>query len=630
MIFEKKRFVLSISILLLLLNTCAQGESSGAVRAESYMPLGEYYESEVPATLDLAERGALMVYGLTHFLNPHQKYGPYTHGFFNVDPPYLTNEFGPGQLCWGKIAEGIHFGRLMSGSRDYQDLQQKTIEGMIDFLQRDSDSEELVWMGNTASMATKGRILIALMSMNKQASNPELQALIDKVFNQLDKEVTREGDMAWFYDGPARDDISILGVNNYGWNVYMNGTALRTISIYYDRSGDQRFLKLAEQLKNYLMQPKFWKPEASPKVFVTEDHGWFSGHHHSYCCGLMGLLRYAAVSRDVRLMQFVREGYEYLRNMGLSRIGLFGESCTVGDMTYLAVNLSKLGVGDYWEDVDRYARNQLVEAQITDAEKLRKAAKASAIHKDRFSGHTGPGQFKQEKPFNPESDSREDVVNRCLGVFLSSSSHPTHIPKHQLLWTICCSGNCPHGIYHVWKNIVEFENGAARVNLLLNRASPWMDVDSWLPYEGKVVLHNKKAESASVRIPLWVDKDAVKCKVGDKSVTPFWAGRYLILTSIKPGDVITIQFPMVETTETYSLKWKHADFWKEATDPGHDWVAPEVPDKFTLHLKGNTLIDIEPRIENGEYTFYQRQEMKATKAPMKRVTRFATAVDLGW
>ena len=61
------------------------------------------------------------------------------------------------------------------------------------------------------------------------------------------------------------------------------------------------------------------------------------------------------------------------------RLALFGEMCTVGDMNYLAVKLSQLGVGDYWEDVDRYTRNQLVEGQVTDADKLRRAAAASPI-----------------------------------------------------------------------------------------------------------------------------------------------------------------------------------------------------------------------------------------------------------
>ena len=95
--------------------------------------------------------------------------------------------------------------------------------------------------------------------------------------------------------------------------------------------------------------------------------------------GADGPARYAEVTHDVRVMEFVREGYEYLRNFGIARIGLFGEMCNVGDMTYLAVRLSRLGVGDYWDDVDQYVRNQLAEGQVTDVEKLQRAAAASPI-----------------------------------------------------------------------------------------------------------------------------------------------------------------------------------------------------------------------------------------------------------
>ena len=44
------------------------------------------------------------------------------------------------------------------------------------------------------------------------------------------------------------------------------------------------------------------------------------------------------------------------------------------------------------------------------------------------------------------------------------------------------------------------------MNLLLNRASPWLDVDSYLPYEGKMVIRNKTCERVSIRIPSWVDR----------------------------------------------------------------------------------------------------------------------------
>ena len=39
--------------------------------------------------------------------------------------------------------------------------------------------------------------------------------------------------------------------------------------------------------------------------------------------------------------------------------------------------------------------------------------------------------------------------------------------------------------------------GQAIVNLLLNRASPWLDIDSYLPYDGHVKVQNKTAKSVA-------------------------------------------------------------------------------------------------------------------------------------
>jgi hypothetical protein len=52
----------------------------------------------------------------------------------------------------------------------------------------------------------------------------------------------------------------------------------------------------------------------------------------------------------------------------------------------------------------------------------------------------------------------------------------------------CCSGNAVRSIYYLWNHILGFEQGTVRVNLLLNRASPWMDLASYVPYEGRVAL----------------------------------------------------------------------------------------------------------------------------------------------
>jgi hypothetical protein len=391
------------------------------------------------------------------------------------------------------------------------------------------------------------------------------------------------------------------------------------------------------KLKNHIISHEYWQGECEPKVIPGHDHGHFSGHHHSYAAAMLGLIWYAQQTNDTHTMQFVRESYEYLRDFGIARIGLFGEMCTTGDMTLIAIKLSDAGVGDYWEDVDCYVRNQLVERQVTSAEKLQKAVESKPYLKRIYPGL--PDTIQEEitpdyepPELDPINETEQDVVNRCVGIWLSDSAYPTHIPKIRLMWVICCTGNCPPALYAAWDRIVQYDDkkDSATVNLLLNRASPWMDINSYLPYQGKVVIKNKKAENISVRIPLWADKSKVKCKINNSNKKFFWTGNYLTITAVKPGRTITIEFPMVTAEEKYTLLWRDDEFWKESINPGSEWKPKEKPNELKLTFKGNTLIDVSPRPDNPVYTLYERNHFKKSKAPMKKTTRFIPDKYIKW
>ena len=60
----------------------------------------------------------------------------------------------------------------------------------------------------------------------------------------------------------------------------------------------------------------------------------------------------------------------------------------------------------------------------------------------------------------------------------------------------------PRAVYLIGDSIMEAKGDQLKVNLLMNRASPWADLDSYIPYEGKAVLKIKKPmKSVLVRIP---------------------------------------------------------------------------------------------------------------------------------
>ena len=198
------------------------------------------------------------------------------------------------------------------------------------------------------------------------------------------------------------------------------------------------------------------------------------------------------------------------------------------------------------------------------------------------------------------------------------------------MFNICCPGNANHALFYAWESIVRCdEAGHATINLLLNRASRWLDIDSYLPYEGKVVIHNKTARSLAVRIPRWADRQAIKTEVNGQPATTYWAGSYMMVPSLKRQELITIRFPMVETREQYTLKWKRDGWWMEGTNPGPNWKNDH-PEVFTFYFKGNTVVDVSPRPKDSAYPSFERTEYKKAQAPMINVRRFVSAADLTW
>ena len=603
----------------------------GVLTTEKIKPKGEYYEATVPKTLDLAERARISVRGLTNFLNPGQNYAPYNQGWFNVRVPYMTMD---GRPNWGKIAEALIMMRTMCGSEENLDIDAKTLKGMVAYAPEDG------W-------TPTARMTLALMALYQRDPDPKYKQIIARLEKSFHKRAKYEGpDEAFYYDAPPE------AMYYLGTHAFIQGCAIRMLSRWYAVSGDKDSLELARKLVNYLRRPKFWVPETEPKAVVSSDHAHFTGHIHSYLACLMGLLWYAEVTNDARLKQFVRDGYEYVRNWGIARIGLFGETCASSDMIYLAIKLSDFGVGDYWEDADCYIRNTLVDRQIIDAEKMHKAVKAPPIfarilYTSRAANAVEPTNPKfpvgpmgqsydpdwmkdAKSPFEPEWETKDRVVERNVGCFIDDSADPSENPKVRLMWNLCAPGNCNHALYYAWEGITRCDGeGNATVNLLLNRASPWLDIDSYLPYEGKVVIRNKTAKTLAVRIPRWVDKKAATAKVGDRRLDAHWVGNYLLLGRVAPKDQITICFPLVESQEQYTLKWKKSEWWLEATDPGISWKN-ENPIKYTLYLKGNTLVDLSPRPEKAALPAFERDEYKKSKAPMMKIKRFVADTDIKW
>jgi hypothetical protein len=575
----------------------------------------------VPDTLDLAERAREAVHGLTSFLDDRYHFSGFGHGLFSINPPCLIHDDGQDQN-WGKVMEALALAREMCGSQENIDRQVASLNGMISYAFLKKDEPYPVPLA---------RMLMAVDVLHRSHPHPEFRRLVDRyrawLTNRMHVDVA--AGQAFFgraEDRWTRDNRETpMGVLGHSEQVYTAGNVQRALVRASALSGEQSDRRLLHFLRNALIDPRYWQPDGHAGSVIPSQHGQFAGHHHSYTQALLGLLCFGARENDARTLEFVRQGYEFLRTFGIARIGLFGEGCTTGDMTCLAVLLSRCGVGDYWDDVDEYARNHLTELQILDTDRLQQVVSSEA----RPLAESELEEWAQGLDVN-------SVVGRSRGLFWSDGTHPTLIPLCEdanphlscLQWVVCCSANCVKALHEVWSSMLDWDAKArfARIHLLLNRGSSALDIHSYLPHEGKVVLQVKEARHVALRMPRWVDKRRVECTAANKQLQLSWLANYLLLRETRQGQVIVVRFPVPEATEDHVLPWALDKFWLESTQPPASWRgAPRT--RFTLTLRGNTLADIQPRDRRSGFTLYTRRSPAHFRQPalMRRVIRFVAA-----
>ena len=609
---------------------------------------GERYQATIPDTLDLADRTELALNGLGGSLDPELDYELYFWIRYTAQPAYMYHwGFDPGNEP--KFAESFPLMRTACGSDRYLEAEHRLMEVLVgrlspeDGLYYASHSDKRPWhtLGHVgyeqstedlANVSANGRMLRAMVTWRERGGDSAWDDRIRALVGGLDQIAIHKDDYAYYPDGGYGEAF------NYpksGWRhtdepldeheggegavTAYHGHQVQGLARWYAESGDVRALELARKLTHFIMKPRFWQGDPEPVLVAGGEQGHFDSHFHARAIPLRGILEYAIATNDDRIVEFVRRSYEYGRMFAIPRIGWAPtggpkhfdgdvggcEGCYLGDWVALGIRLSDAGVGDYWDDVDCVARNHLVEAQFTDAKLLERVSEASP-----------PRQYVSSsfEPIYPGQEVRENVIRRTLGTFAGWAGVTSVVRPYVMQ---CCTGNGTQGLYYAWEGIVRCADGRnAQVNLLLNRASPWLDVDSHLPYEGRVVIRNKTAERASVRISSWIDRRQLRAAVNGHPRQPFWVGNYAVFDALKPTDEITLQFPVVEETVSYTAL---ARAWRLET-------------VYTCTFRGNTLVDISPREDAADsYPLYRRDHLKqAGPAPMKTVTRFAAQPMVRW
>lgn len=611
--------------------------SSASERSASGRENQVAYQTTIPDTLDLVDMANLALNGLTRSLDPSYGYEAPTWIRFAAKPPYLLHAKYDFE-CQGKWWESFPLLRSISGSDLNRDIEEHFIRSMLNHVADDG----LFYTGwphmapwhetnigtahnyqpcgvPYANILGNSRDMMAMMVYYQQTHDPEWLKRTQKTSDALSRLAVVEGDIAYYPDGSCGTAFSFPKTGwktrqappgehfgGEGSTLIYQGTVIRGLTRWYVLSGDENAFHLAGKLVNFCQRPNMWIwwQGTPPNDIVVTEHAQWEGHFHGHTTYLRALLDYAIATDNLGLKTFVREGYEYARAKGVARVGCFGEGCSTADMIALAIRLSDAGAGDYWDDVSHYVRNHFVELQFSRPDDL-EALSEAAVHLDpKVAEARNAGDFPV-----PGLKSTDNAIARGLGTFSGDGGIPTQAVSDTL---ICCTGNCTNAIYYAWEGILRTSGSLVQVNLLLNRASAALDIESSLPYRGKVVLRNKTARTIALRIPGCVDRKKLRVRVNEGDAAPSWAGNYLILSGLQRRDVVTAEFPLPEETVTFTL-------------------AGEKPKQYTCSFKGDTCIGISgPSEDPVGYPLYKRARFKSQEVASKNVARFVSPKTYGW
>lgn len=586
---------------------------------------GQRYSAEVPDTLDLAERMALAINALTSAWYPDERWALGFLVDFSQRPPVLF----PSHITDAylnippKFLEALTLCRRGSGSDLNVSVDTAVLDSQLSLLGEDGLTycppgtlAGFAEARNFAEIWGEGRMLSALATLSQADPNPRWMELGRRKIDRLLALSCPREDFRFFWKGrfrpgelppPGAEEPStpiaggsLADSDPLFSKVYSIGALGHGAGLFYRVSGYEPALELSRGLARWGLR----------RLFLHSSGRYDFWHFHHGLYALMAVWEYAEAAGDREVMARVDACFRWAREMGDPLIGFFPElfpdqqswtylnwtgrtveTCEVADMIWLALRLTAAGLGDYWDDVERWVRNVFAEGQICRLEDL------LALPEEYLNLNPNPSPETR-----PHQDARH-IASRSLGAFLGwmrpndglkLAPTPAGFKLANLGIMHCCTANGARALYHVWDSILTPGDGVVTVNLLLNRASPWLDLDSYLPAAGRVVLRIKTAPAVQVRVPAWCRLEDLRVQVSGQPIPVTPVGRYIAIPGLTPGDVVDIRFPLPQTTI-------------------HRLIG-DLP--FSLTLRGFNVVAIDP--PGAAMPLYTRQPGGA----MVRVNRF--------
>lgn len=202
------------------------------------------------------------------------------------------------------------------------------------------------------------------------------------------------------------------------------------------------------------------------------------------------------------------------------------ETCGIADFIHLAVLLTEAGAGEYWDDIERVARNQLLENQYRDEDAMRRIF--------------------------PGLDDR--VLAMLRGGFECAAN-----PNDLLTWKGaegCCIGGGIRALYLTWRSALSESAGETRVHTGISRSTPTVRVRALEPWEGRIEVEVLAPRRIAIRLPAYAQPEDSTAWVDGRQITVQWENRYALFPALNAGQQAALSYALPQRRNTYHVAGK--------------------------------------------------------------------------
>ena len=529
-----------------------------------------------PDTLDVVKHINLGINYLIRNPDAKSNYVPYFGGKvpYKGYPRLERTEWDYGDGT-GRFIEALILARMVTGNQDGKEIEEMLIRNLYSFFKDDGLSyrEKTPWNDDCADIWAQRGSLLALSLLYKTRGDREALNQLKRLLRGLEQVAIKDKEGSCF---------GYLWTGNK-WIMENEGICfvpMEGLVKCFEMTGNEEALNLSISLANKMVYGRdryfnedgsfgCWQGEGDLKGRRLKSYEVTNGHVHSRTNAIFALLQLGILTGNKDYIAFGKKVYDWVRTQS-SRFGWVPENlitpgkessemCCFTDMLGIQLLLAKIGYSEYWDHVEQYVRNHLVEAQFI----------VTPVIKESIMDIPKP-KFPQDTP----RITYREVLERLEGGFAGPiypndlfSAYPNSRENKDSERLIDISGCCaPSGIkalYFAWSNIVTKDDKGIWINLALNHTTEWVEIISNIPYEGRLDILIHEALPLYIRIPTWVCKDDVELFVNEKEERYEWVDRYIYYRRADRGDRLRIQYPLREMKEAevlagtpYEVSWK--------------------------------------------------------------------------